>query len=779
MTEVQDPTALAPLEDSELLDREFDAPDPLLGETLHDTYLIHRVVGEGGMGRVYEAHHTRIPGKRFAVKVLRADLMHSPEVRTRFHREAQAAASIHHPNVIGVYDYGHTPDERPYLVAEFLDGVELRAHVERAGPLPIELAVYVGRRICAAIQAAHVHGVIHRDLKPENIFLIGPLDRPEVKVLDFGLSRFMDPEPSSTVTRAGVVMGTPAYMAPEQARGERVDHRVDVYGVGVVLYVALTGRAPFSEETPQQTVLAVLSQEPVRPRAHNPAVPEGLEIAIQRAMAREVEERYASAADLDAALAPFDSLGQASGALTRRSAPSGADEFDLGPARLQLVSLLVFAVLLGLVLALVTVAGLPRLRGWRALSPIELGLVLLAVTGTALTPILLGVRHLRRRVWNSSLRTTALVPALRLPLLSALGALGALGIVGLAVDTLAVTFAVPGLVTGLGGWGGWGPILTGVALVVGVAAALRRRLVGWGTAPWRRALAASLLFGGTALVVVALVREGFVAHERQAAVTSQALAALAAAPPPVAVTPAGDGAGAAPAVAPEAPRDEVAARFAGASAVELEKALEGGRESLEVLARSHPSDPAVLAALALANAGEAGRAEATLATLERLFDVDPERADETELVEVIVRIALARGGATGRALDLLAHRTGAPGRDRLYDIYLTSNELRSSARERLDDPKVQDALTPALHVTYALRVAKTCADRLPLLARAGTAGDERTIAVLRHLSARSRRGCGRNRAQPCPPTCPAEAAQFERTAIAIQQRLTQAEQRQR
>ncbi|MBN2193439.1 MAG: serine/threonine protein kinase [Polyangiaceae bacterium] len=768
------PTCLQAQHNAEERDHLAEEPDDLLGTTLHETYKIIRVVGEGGMGRVYEAHHTRIEGKRFAIKALRVDMMHSPEVRARFQREAQAAASIHHSNVMGVHDYGHTPDGRPYLVAEFLEGIDLRLRVEREGELPVDLAVYIGRRVCDAIQTAHVHGVIHRDLKPENIFLIGPPDRPIVKVLDFGLSRFMESEPGSTVTRTGVVMGTPAYMAPEQARGERVDHRVDVYGVGVLLYVALTARAPFGEETPQQTVLAVLSKEPQRPCAYNPAIPEGLEVIIQRAMARDVAARYPSVADLDAALAAFDTLERPLGTRTQLLTLAGAssDESEVIPARTGLSLLIAFGALLVAFSVVTLVAGMPRLFGWRPLSALELSLVLAVVVGTALTPLVLAARWFRRRIWNNSVRAVALVPALRAPIVAAVSTLGTLGLAAFAVDTVAIELGAPGIATGLVGWAGWGPLVVVVGAIAAVAGALRRWVLTGTPGFARRFVGGPLVLGVAALAVAAVFQVGIAGHtawRREATlVTSTAPKTDAAAPVLARSTPE-RGSVASSTSASAAPPSH-------ASAFELEVAMGRGLAALETLAATYPEDPPVLTALVLARAKVPGQELRVLETLDRLFSADPGRAGKKELSDMVLRIALARGDASAPALDLMARRMGAPGLDMLFDLYVTSNELRVAARERLDHPEVRAKMSRALAMTYALRIAKTCEERLPLLKDAVAAGDERTVAVLRGLAARSKRGCGWKKTQPCPAQCPAEAARFDKAATDIQLRLNAAAQ---
>ncbi len=264
-----------------------DSGDELIGITLNGTYVVERLLGEGGMGRVYLARHTRIAQKRVAVKVLHTEFANSPQVLARFQREAEAAAAISHPNVVAVLDVDITTRGMPYLVCEYLDGVDLSEHLKEVKHLDVVDALSVTRQLCRGLRAAHASGVIHRDLKPANVFLVGDFGKGAprklfAKLLDFGLSRFHGSEGDQNLTKTGFIMGTPTYMAPEQARGHRVDHRADVYGLGTILYTILTGRAPFDEETPQATILAVLNSEPPRPRSIVSSIPPHLELVVER-----------------------------------------------------------------------------------------------------------------------------------------------------------------------------------------------------------------------------------------------------------------------------------------------------------------------------------------------------------------------------------------------------------------------------------------------------------------------------------------------------------------
>ncbi len=278
--------------------------DNLIGMVLGDTYRIHRMIGEGGMARVYEASHLRLPERRMAVKILHPEFARDMEVVQRFQREAESSSSINHPNVIDVFDVSRSPDGRPYLVGEFLEGEELGEHLKKVGRLDPATAVAIIRQICRALNAAHVRGIIHRDMKPENVFVISRDGAPHIKVLDFGISKVRHRE--THLTRTGMIMGTPSFMAPEQARGEKVDARADVYAVGAVLYTLITGRRPFDNDDPTATLSQVLTEEPIRPRHVDPSIPPALELVVQRSMQKDPRERYQDMVEFDAALAPFD-----------------------------------------------------------------------------------------------------------------------------------------------------------------------------------------------------------------------------------------------------------------------------------------------------------------------------------------------------------------------------------------------------------------------------------------------------------------------------------------
>ena len=425
------------------LELEGQAGDPFLGRVLGDTYQVLRLVGEGGMGRVYEARHLRLPDRRVAVKILQPEYARDTDICARFQREAEVASSVAHRNVIEVYDVSKTPDGVPYIVCEFLSGEELGARLEHQGA-DVGYCVHVTRQVCRALAAAHAKGVVHRDMKPENVFLVERDGEAVVKVIDFGISKANQNPGDANLTRTGMVMGTPSYMAPEQARGDKaVDVRADVYAVGALLYHALTGKKPFDSDDPTSTLTLVLTEEPERPRSINTQIPEGLEIVVQRAMAKDARDRYATMADLDRALAPFDTIPgrlpqHSSATLVRKEgggvAVQGAAQSDPN-ARTMMVGqapsaappthsdaryarpTIVLAAI-GLVLWLVgglvdAIGGIIRtFHDGERLSNVELVLVLVGTIAAAITPVALGISRVSK-VWANSVKTLELATDLR------------------------------------------------------------------------------------------------------------------------------------------------------------------------------------------------------------------------------------------------------------------------------------------------------------------------------------------------------------------------------
>ncbi len=293
--------------------RPTQTDDPKLGMILQDRYRIVRLLGEGGMGAVYEGEHLLIK-KRVAIKCLHAHYAQNPEVVARFHREALAATSIGHQNIIEVTDLGRFPDGAVFMVLEYLQGMDFARLIDEQGPQPLGRVVHIVSQICDALTAAHAKEIVHRDLKPENVFLIRRGDDADfVKLLDFGISKMKSSgdAPSANMTRTGMAIGTPYYMAPEQAQGLKdVDHRADIYALGVILFRALTGQHPFEHDSYPMLVLKICTEPPPPLRRYRPDLPPALEVIAARMLAKTPGERFQTCAEVKAALKPYEAFSE-------------------------------------------------------------------------------------------------------------------------------------------------------------------------------------------------------------------------------------------------------------------------------------------------------------------------------------------------------------------------------------------------------------------------------------------------------------------------------------
>jgi serine/threonine-protein kinase len=283
------------------------AADPYVGREIANQFRILEKIGSGGMGSVYKAEQPDM--RRFvAVKILHPRYLSRPDLVSRFRREARAMSHLQHPNTAKVYLYGQLDDGACYFVMEYLAGRNLAQTVRAEGPMSPERAIAIMSQVCGALAEAHAQGIVHRDLKPENIFLTnlgGIADYP--KVLDFGLAKVTEREmrPGSLIlTQEGMVFGTPEFMSPEQARGEKLDGRSDIYSLGIILFELLTGKLPFDAAQPMEFIQRHIKDAPMtlQQRAPSRSFPPGLSEAIDKALAKKPQDRFQTANELAQAL---------------------------------------------------------------------------------------------------------------------------------------------------------------------------------------------------------------------------------------------------------------------------------------------------------------------------------------------------------------------------------------------------------------------------------------------------------------------------------------------
>jgi serine/threonine protein kinase len=269
------------------------------------SYRIIGKIGEGGMGAVYVAEHTLI-GRQAAIKVLQREMSHRQDLVTRFFNEARAATAVKHPGIVEIYDFGYHTDGGAYIVMEYLEGETLGARLRRTGPLPAARAAALGRQVAGALGAAHAKGIVHRDLKPDNIFIVRDpdiTDGERTKILDFGIAKLAAGDQSGiSRTRTGAVMGTPAYMSPEQSKGAgNVDARTDLYALGCILFEMVCGRPPFVAEGGGEVMAQHIYAPVPAPSSIAPVTP-SLEQFLLRALAKDPSHRFQSSEEMSAAL---------------------------------------------------------------------------------------------------------------------------------------------------------------------------------------------------------------------------------------------------------------------------------------------------------------------------------------------------------------------------------------------------------------------------------------------------------------------------------------------
>jgi serine/threonine-protein kinase len=262
----------------------------LVGTTLNDAYRVVRLIGEGAMGGIYEARQLRLD-KRVAIKVMTRELAVNGDALLRFHREAEITSQLGHPNIISVFDFGTTQSGQPYLVMEYLEGEDLANRLHRKKTLPLRAAVRITKQVASALAETHAKGVVHRDLKPANLFLVRVQGEDFAKVLDFGISKVR--AASTALTNASMLMGTPMYMAPEQAKGEsELDHLIDEWALACITFEMLAGRPPFMGDDTSALLYQVVHEAPPRLSNFVKDLPGEVEGVILRALSKQPGDRF-------------------------------------------------------------------------------------------------------------------------------------------------------------------------------------------------------------------------------------------------------------------------------------------------------------------------------------------------------------------------------------------------------------------------------------------------------------------------------------------------------
>lgn len=285
----------------ELIHDEGSKRDAYLGRIIKGRYQVIKKLGEGGMGTVYLAEQISM-ARKVALKVLHGNFASDDEFIGRFRREARLAASLNHPYIITVHDFDQGDDGALFIAMEYIDGRSLTEVIRRDGPLDISRASKLGAQIAEGLEAAHRRGVIHRDIKPDNIMVVGDEDFEKVKLMDFGIARLRDTGSTSRLTRAGVIMGTPAYMAPEQAEGAEVSEQTDLYALGIVLYEMLSGSVPFRASTPGAVLVKQIQERPLALRNLRREIPVAIESAVMQALEKDPNKRQRDMRELAQAL---------------------------------------------------------------------------------------------------------------------------------------------------------------------------------------------------------------------------------------------------------------------------------------------------------------------------------------------------------------------------------------------------------------------------------------------------------------------------------------------
>jgi serine/threonine protein kinase len=752
--------------------------DSLVSTVLAGRYRIDALLGEGGMGRVYAGEHV-LMRKRVAVKVLHRELTSVPEVVARFEREAMAAANIDHSNVAAATDFGKLDDGSVYLVLEYVEGESLRDLVAQ-GPFPPERAIRIARQIASALGAAHALDIVHRDLKPENVMLVTRAgDHDFVKVLDFGIAKVPMGEPKLTegkpITRAGMVFGTPEYMAPEQALGQQVDGRADLYSLGVIFFEMLAGRRPFSSATGVGILGQQLSKLPptIAERSPGVSVPRAVEQVAQRLLARDIAGRYQNAAEavvaldglLGMAAAPGPRLftqlsGSPTAVLGSRPGSVGVPN-ALGsnlPAERPRES-----VRPGLgagfgsyadgtldeaeVLPVEARAPQPALPSvadqatWPAPPPEPIARPgspepIVAPAPAALPPVGLAPpprfdrtawREWTKDAWDKVLdwtdRARPMLSRAR-PMLSRVGA----------------TLRRAGVTT-----------RDALVRVLGASIAWVEQHRSRLPAPLAKIPAPAFLGVAGFLVVVTAVVLGVLLASGSSATAARGRSAAAQA-----------------SASARASSSAAASASAATLAEDIARARSSGSAALEALLARHPSSAAVLLELSRAYLLEKRHTDAVSAA-QRALSRDPTYNQNTDLARILWHLAQPPD-STDAAFTLLEGPMGSKGADIIYDLVVTPG-VRKEVKQRGEDffksPRFAEQASAALKVAVGLRAATSCEKARGLLPEAQSSGDERALKLLRRYE--SAVGCGRRGKRDCNP-CMRQDSRLRDAVRAIEQR---------
>jgi serine/threonine-protein kinase len=688
-----------------------DASSRLVGSVVSGRYRVDKLLGEGGMGAVYLAEHTHMR-KRLALKVLHPEMSALPEVVARFEREAVAAAHIDHPHVAQATDFGRTDDGALFLVLEYIEGTSLRNALAQ-GAFPPARALSIVRQIASALVRAHELGIVHRDLKPENVMLVARGDGVDfVKVLDFGIAKVPVDALSGgaggqVLTRMGSVFGTPEYMAPEQALGETVDGRADLYSLGTMFYEMLSGSIPFASAEGAE-MISVLAQQitaPPPPLASRGAhVPPELEAIVMRLLAKQPADRPHDARELVDAL---DATAIALGLFV--PPPSGSVSYAQLPSRGSLASLPRASMP-----SVGTSGDMPRPMTTQPSDPSGPAPVLAAVaTSPSGSSWSQGDSFAKTYLPGAG---PAFESAAGRPgaVIASAGARGSEAAASLRARMPAALRALP---------------LPVLAIAAGIVAVVPL-----------------VVFAAVILVVFRPSDPPPVPNTPEGRAAAEAIA-RAALPDDRIAAAESEGAGALGALAGEYPRDPRVQR-ALVRRHTKDRALVQAMAAVVTLVGLDPlaaSDPEVMGAVRAAAAGPQEASDAAFAAMEgdlRTVGVDL----LLELAYAPKTPAAEKGAvkigdkAAEKTADKTADKAGEKG----------DRALKARALQSLAKPEVRANATPAALVVLDLRAAKDCAARRAVLARAATHGDARALPLLKPLSAP--RGCGflgRSDCNPC------------------------------